>query len=175
MNFLIKYFANYQIKKMCATSRNKQFVKLCDAKTIGIIFEATNSDTFEVVKKFILQLKEYTKNVHAIGYIDEKLTPNYSYIKTDIDLFNKKELQQFYKPQSPYIKTFMDDEKDLLIDINFNQKIPLQFIAAGSKAKCKVGLHVLENEKIHDVLIATTMQQGLDFYLQQVIKYLGIV
>lgn len=160
---------------MYGTPRNKQFVKLSDAKTIGIIFEATDNATFETVKKFITQLKEYTKNVHAIGYIDEKLTPNYSYIKTDIDLFNKKELQSFFKPQSPYIKTFMDDEKDLLIDINLNQKIPLQFIAAGSKAKCKVGLHLPENEQLHDVLIATTQQQGLDYYLQQVIKYLGVV
>jgi len=160
---------------MCAALRNKQFVKLGDAKTIGIVFNATDNSTFETIKKFIIQLKEYTTNVHAIGYIDEKFTPNYSYIKTDIDLFNKKELQQFYKPQSPYIKTFMDDEKDLLIDINFHQKIPLQFIAAGSKAKCKVGLHLPENEKIHDVLIATSTQQGLDFYLQQVVKYLSVV
>jgi hypothetical protein len=175
MNILIKYFAGYQLKKLCTAPRNKQFVKLSDAKTIGIIFEATNSETFETVKKFIIQLKEYTKNVRAIGYVDEKITPNYSYIKTDIDLFNKKELKSFYQPQSPYIKTFMDDEKDLLIDLNFNQKIPLQFIAASSKAKCKVGLHVPENERLHDILIATTTQQGLDFYLQQVIKYLAAV
>ena len=136
------------------------------------MFDATNNDTFEIVKKFIDKLKVYTKNVHAIGYVDEKLTPNYSYIKTDIDLFNKKELKSFYQPQSSYIKTFMEDEKDLLIDINLHQKLPLQFIAASSKAKCKVGMHLPENEPLHDILIATTQQQGLDFYLQQVIKYL---
>ena len=116
MNFLIKYIADYQIKKLCALPRNKEFVKLNDAKTIGVLFDATNNNTFEIVKKFIERLKAYTKNVHAIGYVHEKLTPNYSYIKTDIDLFNKKELKNFYQPQSPHIKTFMEDEKDLLID-----------------------------------------------------------
>jgi hypothetical protein len=175
MNFLIKYIAAYQIKKLCTFPRNKQFVKLDDAKTIGILFDATSNDTFETVKKFIEKLKAYTKNVHAIGYVDEKLTPNYSYIKTDIDLFNKKELTSFYQPQSPYIKTVIEDEKDLLIDINLSRKIPLQFIAASSKAKCKVGMHLPENEPLHDILIATTPQQGLDFYLQQVIKYLETV
>ena len=175
MNFLIKYIADYQIKKLCALPRNKEFVKLNDAKTIGVLFDATNNNTFEIVKKFIERLKAYTKNVHAIGYVHEKLTHNYSYIKTDIDLFNKKELKNFYQPQNPYIKTFMEDEKDLLIDINLNQKIPLQFIAASSKAKCKVGMHLPENEPLHDVLIATTQQQGLDFYLQQVVKYLETV
>ncbi len=175
MNFITKHIANYQIKKLFTSPRNKQFVKLSDAKTIGIIFEATNSETFETVKKFIAQLKEYTKNVHAIGYVDEKLTPNYSYIKTDIDLFNKKELKSFYQPQSPYIKTFIEDEKDLLIDINFDQKIPLRYISAASKAKCKVGIHVPENEPMHDVLIATTQEQGIGFYLQQVVKYLTTI
>ncbi len=175
MNFLIKYFAANSIKKLCKEKRNKQFIKLSEAKTIGIIFEATDAEIFEVVKKFIQQLKGYTNNVHAIGYVDEKTTPNYSYIKTDIDLFNKKELQGLYKPQRPYIKTFMEEEKDLLIDINLDNKIPLQYIAAASKAKCKVGIHIPENELLHDVLIATTLQQGLDFYLQQVVKYLSIV
>ncbi|MFI5141758.1 MAG: DUF6913 domain-containing protein [Bacteroidia bacterium] len=172
---MIKYIADYRIKKLCALHRNKEFVKLNDAKTIGILFDATNSDTFETVKKFIEKLKVYTKNVHAIGYVDEKITPNYSYIKTDIDLFNKKELKNFYQPQSPYIKTFIEDEKDILIDVNLNQKLPLQFIAASSKAKCKVGIHLPENELLHDILIATTQQQGLDFYLQQVVKYLETV
>jgi hypothetical protein len=175
MKFLIKRIAEYQIKKLCALPRNKQFVKLNNAKTIGILFDATDNNTFEIVKRFIEKLKVDTKNVHAIGYVDEKLRPNYSYIKTDIDLFNKKELKNFYQPQSPYIKTFIEDEKDLLIDINFNQKLPLQFIAASSKAKCKVGMHFPENEPIHDILIATTSQQGLGFYLQQVVKYLETI
>jgi hypothetical protein len=175
MNFFTKYIANYQINKLCIQPRNKQFVKLADAKSIGVVFEVNNSETFELVKKFILQLKEYTKQVHAIGYVDEKLTPNYSYIKTDIDLFNKKELQRFYRPQSNYIKTFMEDEKDLLIDINTHQKFPLRYIAAGSKAKCKVGMHFPENEMLHDILIASEPQKGMEFYLQQVLKYLATV
>ena|ERR1035437_4703391 len=175
MNPLIKYIAKHRIKKLCALPRNKQFIKLGDAKTIGIVFEVTDSNTFEIVKKFILQLKEYTKNVHAIGYVDEKLTPNYSYIKTDIDLFNKKELKGFYRPQSAYIKTFMEDEKDLLIDLNIHQKTPLRYVAAASKAKCKVAMHLPENEVLHDILIAVSPQQGLEFYLQQIIRYLEAV
>jgi hypothetical protein len=175
MNIFTRYVANYQINKLCVQARNKQFIKIGEAKSIGILFEVTDNENFEQVKKFIFQLKEYTKNIHAIGYVDEKLTPNYSYIKTDIDLFNKKELKNFYHPQSNYIKTFMEDEKDLLIDINIGHKFPLRYIAAGSKAKCKVGMHLPENEILHDVLIASTVQKGMEFYLQQAVKYLAAV
>lgn len=173
MNFLTKYLAQRQIKKLASLPRNKQFIKLGEAKSIGLLFDATDKEHFELIKKFIARLKEFTKNVHAIGFVDEKITPNYSYIKTDIDLFNKKELQQGFKPQSPYIKTFINEEKDILIDINLSAKLPLRYIAAASKAKCKAGIHSPENESIQDVLINTGMEKGDEFYFQQLVKYLS--
>lgn len=172
MNALIKYIADYRLKKLARLPREKKFVKIPDAKTIGIVFDASEQETFEAIKKFIQQLKQTARSVHAIGYVDAKLTPNYSYIKTDIDLFNKKELKNLYQPQSPYIKTFTDDPKDLLIDANLEGKLPLAFVAAASKAKCKVGIHADRNELFHDVLINTPAAQGLEFFLQQSVKYL---
>jgi hypothetical protein len=172
MNPITKYIANWQIKKIAALPRNKEFIKITEAKKIGLVFDATDKEVFEVIRKFIQQVKEYSKGIHAIGYIDEKITPNYSYIKTDIDLFNKKELKKLYQPQSPYIKTFMEDEKDILIDANIHDKLPLKFIAASSKAKCKVGMYTTSNESMYDVCLATTPEQGLEFYLQQSLKYL---
>lgn len=172
MNFITRYIASYQIKKIASAPREKQFIKLPDAKSVGIVFDATNADEFELIKKFIQQLKEYTKGIHAIGFVDNKITPNYSYIKTDIDLFNKKELKNLYQPLSPYIKTFMETERDILIDANVGNKLPLQYIAAASKAKCKVGQHTPGNERMHDVLLNVGPNRGLEFFLQQSLKYL---
>lgn len=152
--------------------RNKQFIKIPEAKSIGLVFDATDKDEFELIKKFIQQIKEYTKGIHAIGFVDNKITPNYSYIKTDIDLFNKKELKNLYQPQSPYIKTFIETERDILIDANISNKLPLQYIAAAANAKCKVGLHTKGNELFHDVLLNMGDNIGLEFFLQQSLKYL---
>ena len=175
MNFLIRYLATFAIKKAAIQARNKQFCKLNEAKSIGVVFEATHPEEFELAKKFIQELKTYCKNVQAIGYVDLKISPNYAYIKTDIDLFNKKELIQFYKPKSPYIRTFIEDEKDLLIDLNLKQQIPLRYIMAASRAKCKVGMHLPENEFLLDILIACVPEKGMDFYLKQLIKYLATI
>jgi len=172
MNFLTKYMASYQIKKVAAAPRQKAFIKLTEAKSVGIVFDATDKDDFEIIKKFIQQLKEITKGIHAIGFVDNKITPNYSYIKTDIDLFNKKELTSGYKPLSPYIKTFIETERDILIDANVGNKLPLQYIAAASKAKCKIGLHTEKNELFHDVLLNVGSNNELEFFLRQSIKYL---
>lgn len=172
MSFLSRYFASYQIKKIAAQPRAKQFIKLSEAKSVGIIFDATDRNEFEIIKKFIQQLKEITKGIHAIGFVDNKITPAYSYIKTDIDLFNKKELKGAYQPLSPYIKTFIETERDLLIDANVGNKLPLQYIAAASKARCKVGQHTAGNELFHDVLLNVGENNSLEFFLQQSLKYL---
>jgi hypothetical protein len=173
MNLFTKYVAGYRLSKIARLPREKSFVKIPDAKTIGVIFEATEKEDFETIRKFIQQLKEYTKNVHAIGYVDAKITPDYSYIKTDFDFFNKKELKNLYQPQSPYIRTFMDEPRDLLISANLGGKLPLTFVTAASKAKCKVGIHAGDNELFHDVLINTPVEQGLEFFLRQSLKYLS--
>jgi hypothetical protein len=172
MNFISKYIASYQVKKTGAAPRVKQFVKLSDASSVGILFDATDREDFETIKKFIQQLKDLTKGIHAIGYIDAKVTPNLSYIKTDIDLFNRKEITRLYQPQSPYIKTFIETERDLLIDANIGNKLPLRYIAAASKARCKVGVHTAGNEAMHDVLLNLGANNGLEIFLQQTLKYL---
>ena len=172
MNFITKYIAAYQIKKIASLPRNKEFIKFSEAKSVGLVFDASDKEEFEVIKKFIQQIKEFTKGIHAIGFVDDKITPSYSYIKTDIDLFNKKELKNLYQSQSPYIKTFMETERDILIDANISNKLPLRYIAAASKAKCKVGQHTSGNELMHDVLLNVGSNNGLEFFLQQAIKYL---
>jgi hypothetical protein len=172
MNPIARYIAGYQVKKIASAPREKQFIKLPEAKSVGIIFDATSQEDFEIIKKYIQQLKEITKGIHAIGFVDHKITPNYSYIKTDIDLFNRKELKRFYQPQSPYIKTFIETPRDILIDANVNNKLPLQYIAAASRAKCKVGQHTSGNELFHDVLLNVGVNNGLEFFLQQSLKYL---
>ncbi|MBS1646606.1 MAG: hypothetical protein JST67_04640 [Bacteroidetes bacterium] len=174
MNF-IHAITSYQIKKINAQPRKKKFVTLSQAQNIGIIFEATHHETFDLVKAFMQQLKEYNKNIHAIGFVDQKYTPNYSYIKTDIDLFDKKGLDFFQRPVSPYINSFCEDEKSLLIDINLTEKMPLRYIAAKSKASCKVGLHTPQNETTHDILLSLNEKKETDFYLQQVKKYIAIL
>jgi hypothetical protein len=145
---------------------------LPEAKNVGIVFDATDRDEFERIKKFIQQLKEITKGIHAIGFVDSKITPAYSYIKTDIDLFNKKEIKSGYQPLSPYIKAFMETERDLLIDANVKNLLPLQYIVAASKARCKVGQHTTGNEHFHDVLLNVGENNSLEFFLQQSLKYL---
>ncbi len=163
-------------KKLSELERQKQFVNIEEARNIGVVFEHTSAEAFEVVKQFVLKLKEQGKRVHAIGYFDQKHpVAHLSYPKTEFDFFNTKETNGLQVPSSPYIQTFMGEVKDLLIDFNFKNKFPLRYIVAHSHAKCKVGLEFPGNLLTHDVLLALPEYPTLTEFIAQVNKYLRMI
>jgi hypothetical protein len=156
--------------------RQKDFLNISEIRSVGIIFDATDPGEFEKIKNYANKLKQAGKRVHGIGFYDAMLIPaDLSWSKTDFDLFHRKELQGLSTPSSPYIKTFITEIRDLLIDVNLKNKFPLRYIAAMSYAKCKVGIDLPENAAVHDMLISIDPGQGTDKYLQQVDVYLEMI
>jgi hypothetical protein len=157
-------------------NRQKTFLNFDEVKTIGLVFEATDPEQFELIKNYVVALKQKGKRVHGIGFYDNKIIPeNVYYSKTDFDLFNTKDINTLGEPTNPYIKTFISEIRDVLIDINFNQKYALRHIVAHSYAKCKIGLNFPENNSVHDMMIAINKEQGIEQYLEQVEKYLNMI
>lgn len=156
--------------------RQKEFLNIEDVRTVGIVFDATNADEFEIVKNYVNKLKQMGKRVHGIGFYNAKVIPqNIYYTKSDFDLFNAKEVKGMGEPESPYIKTFITEIRDILIDVNLSNKFPLRYISAMSYAKCKIGIDIPQNKNIHDMLISVEPSAGMDKYLSQVDFYLQMM
>lgn len=156
--------------------RQKEFMNIDDVRTIGIVFDATNAEEFEIVKNYVNKLKQLGKRVHGIGFYDAKVIPqNIYYTKSDFDLFNAKEVKGMGEPESPYIKTFITEIRDILIDVNLSNKFPLRYISAMSYAKCKIGIDIPQNKNIHDMLISVDPSAGMEKYLSQVDFYLQMM
>lgn len=166
------WLAMRHIKKMSGTVRDRKFAKFVDAAGIGIVFDATDSEDFEKIKGFIRDLKTLSRKVQAVGFVDNKVTPSYLYPKSDIDLFNRKELIWGFKPASPYIQTFLKEKWGLLIDVNMRERVPLFYLSAASAATCKIGRLTDFNLLDHEILISLRPEEGLDFYLKQVMRYM---
>lgn len=156
--------------------RQKEFLNIEDINSIGILFDATNPEDFEKIKNYVNKLKQLGKRVHGVGFYNAKVIPqNINYTKSDFDLFNAKELQGVGEPGSPYIKTFITEIRDLLIDVNLSNKFPLRYISAMSYAKFKIGIDIPENKNIHDMLISVVPSEGINKYLAQVDFYLKMI
>lgn len=169
-------FGNYFLgKERSAVQRTPMFINLADARTVGILFEASNAEDFELVKRYVLYLREMRKKVKVIGYFSGKEVPQMTYSKLEYDFFDKKQLNWHLKPSDAFIKNFVEEEHDILIDLNIHDHFPLKYIATVSRAKCKVGKTQPGSEQVYDLTIDHEEGKTLKNFLRQVDTYLLMI
>jgi len=144
-------------------------------RTVGILFDASNPEDYELVKRYVVYLREHTKKVKVIGFFSTKNIPSLTYSKLEYDFFSLKELNWFGKPNTHIIENFINEEYDLLIDLNIHDHFALKYISALSKAKFKVGKFKEGDEQIYDMMIDADNTQKLKYFLRQVDTYISML
>ncbi len=123
-----------------------------DARHVGIIYNATESVSFEIIRGLVKDLAHDSRKVTVLGYVDsKKLIDNYLYRK-GFEFFSKNELNWYFKPVSPVVEQFIKEPFDLLIDLSLEDHYPIRYIAALSPAKFKTGKYS-PDEDILDFMI----------------------
>jgi hypothetical protein len=154
--------------------RQKSAFNIDEAKTVGISFGFASAEDFELLKKYVLYLREMKKKVKVIGYYTSKEEPSIQYSKVDYDFYGKKSHNWYGLPTDHIVTNFIAEEFDILIDLNFEKESVMRYVAACSKAKFKIG-QFEENDEIHDMQIEGTEGKGLKFFLRQVDTYLAMI
>lgn len=171
-------FANNHLKKELAADPRKPFqhkFNFNSIKTVGMLFDASNPEDYELVKRYVVYLREHAKKVKVLGYFSEKQIPAYTYSKLEYDFFSSKEINWFGKPTTHIIDNFLEEEYDLLIDLNIHDHFPLKYISARSKAKFKVGKFKEGDESIYDMMIDADNTQTLKYFLRQIDTYITML
>jgi len=138
--------------RMKFTERNACFCNLNDAANIGIIYNATDLASFEVIKDLSKYLSGRNINLSILGYVHSKeLVDHYLYRK-GFDFFYKSNLNWYFRPSSPVTDKFIQETFDILIDLSLEYYYPIQYITALSSAKFKAGRYTA-NDKYLDLMI----------------------
>jgi len=166
----------YFLRKESANAkRSRAIMNLKDAKTVGVIFNASDINEVELVKKYITYLRDNGKKVRSMGYVPLKELPGNITTSIDHQCFTLKNVNLYYKPAIDFIGSFVKEEYDLLLDLNITTQLPLVFVAALSKAKCKVGRYSDKYMSLYDVMIETDDQKTLKYFLQNVDTYMEML
>jgi hypothetical protein len=144
-------------------------------KTVGIIFDAASPEDFELVKRYVLYLREHRKKVKVLGYYPSKRIPEMTYSKLEYDFFSAKEINWFGKPTAMVVQNFINEEYDVLLDLNINDHFPLKYITALSKASFKVGKYNEKDIEIYDMMIDSDNTKTLKYFLRQVDLYITML
>jgi len=162
-------------KEFAAINRKKETVNFEEAETIALIFDATNKEEFELIKKYIKKLKENKRKVRAIGFYDGKEEPTLMSSKLEYDFFSRKQLKWYLKPNDPIVENFILEPFDLLINLSMNYKTPLLYVTALSRAKFKVGKEHPKYAPYYDLMLKIEDSLGLQSFITTAEKYLMMI
>lgn len=139
-------------KQLKQQHRTIKSCNLENASSVGILFNATHSVSFEIVKNFVKELSNTNKNIMVLGFVDSKQLIDHYLYRKGFEFFTRNELNWFQKPESPAAIEFINQEFDLLINLNLEDTYPIKYILSLSKASFKVG-RLTGSHQYHDLMI----------------------
>ncbi|RMG80120.1 MAG: hypothetical protein D6714_15240, partial [Bacteroidetes bacterium] len=171
MNFLNKlklHAHNYFLQKELSKHRvNHQSVDFENAETIGLLFDATQLSERETILRFAEKLKKQGKKVTLLGFVDDKVGHDgfpFSY-------FDKSQLDWALRPKSEAVRRFIETPFDILLNLCPAALPGLDYIAALSHAKFRVGP---ATEKIfcYELMVETAPSNNLQSFIDQVVSFI---
>ncbi len=163
------YFLHKEVTKK---NYERTILNIKEASTVGIVFSSTTAEEVDLVKKYSSYLKEMEKKVKVLGYISAKQTDDNTSWWPDQSYITRKKINWFFKPENDFIHSFVEEGFDMLIDLNVQGELPLLFVTAAAKARCKVGRYSEEHKDLYDVMIETDETKSLKYFLRNVDTYM---
>ena len=148
--------------------RERKTWSLDNAASIAVLFDATSEKTRKEALEWAAELGKNSKKVSLLGFFNDKKPP----VSTpDFDFFLLKETSWNYAPKSEKALRFMKSKTDVLLVLNPNQLIPLEWVAVQHPAAMKIGMPT-ENPHDFDLQIEIPADKGIPYFAQQLKFYL---
>ena len=142
------------------------------AQYIALLYSLPDEDTYKQIEEFIRSLNELNIKVKVACYTDQKIVPHYFIPKLLQDIITSRDVNWLYYPVKLFVKDFLEEEFDILIDLSLKEQLPLLYLAAKSKAGLKIGRFDETHQEYYDLMIDVTPDASLGFFIDQVMHYL---
>lgn len=159
-------------KKLKDVRREKRACNLAEARTAGILFDATDPSGFEPVKSLVSQLTDRGIQVQIIGFVNDKKVPDAYLLRRSFNFISRNELSWIYRPTSDFVDDFIKTPFDILFNLDLKNFYPTRYITTLSRAKFKAGLYQDDNEFL-DFMISLKPNPSLENLIFQLLSYLG--
>jgi len=161
-------------RELQTNSRTKEVCNLDDAKSIGILYNATSEQQIKIIKPFVTYFFDLKKDVKALGYVNAKELSYCHTPKLQYDFFYQKDLNWYYKPQNYIIDNFITKEYDILINLCDSSAIPIKYLVASSIAHFKIGIYE-EDYEIYDLMISLKEDKSIEKLMNEIKHYIKLI
>lgn len=163
-------------RRFARMNRTKFKGNITNAKTMGLVWDATKPDDFAVLSRFHQKMHERSIDLSIISYYPGNEVPDRITAIRYLTCLKQQDLNFFYRPSSPEVEQFLKRPFDILIDTNFKDVFQLEYISCLSNAGFKVGLfnNKYQNNPF-DLMLEVRTSTDIEEYLDQVIHYLEMI
>tara|TARA_B100001175_G_C19202482_1_gene492024 strand:+ start:75 stop:626 length:552 start_codon:yes stop_codon:yes gene_type:complete len=161
-------------RELRTNSRTKEVCNLDDAKSIGVLYDATTEEQIKMIQPFVSYFFDLKKDVKALGYVNANELSYCHAPKLQYDFFYKKDLNWYYKPQNYIIDNFIRKEYDILINLCDSNIIPIKYLVASSIAHFKIGIYQ-ENYEIYDLMISLKDDKSIEKLMDEIKHYINLI
>ncbi len=162
------FFETHLNQKLSQININRTSVEFDIAKSIGILFDATDPSSRNKVTAYAQSLIKNGKNVSLLGFVKNKQKD----LSFSFKYFTLNEVNWRMIPQSAEINQFMNKKFNILINLYLGKNYPIEFISALSKANLRVG-PLSDNSNCFDLMIDIPDSKGIDHLIKQVDFFLN--
>jgi hypothetical protein len=163
-------------RRLKGRSRTRYSGNFNTAKSIGIVWDASATDEFRHLSHFYQKMQERNIEVSIMGWYPDKILPDKLTAIRYLSIIKIENVDFFYCPSSSDSEEFIRKKFDILIDLNFENIFPLEYISSLSAAALKVGIFDSEKEsQCFDLMMQMKKSTDKGEYLAQVIHYLELV
>ncbi len=155
--------------------RTRQFYNLSMSESIGIVYEYKDEEEFKLVEQLINQLHQDKKRVKVLVYIKEAKMLEYIPQRLTVDYIQPNDIDWFGRPNSSYARDFIKSRFHILLDLNYVQAFPLNYIVFLSQAYYKVGVFNANSKESLDLLIKMEAENGLKYIIREMLRYIKII
>ncbi|HLN19689.1 MAG TPA: hypothetical protein VK213_01270 [Bacteroidales bacterium] len=163
-------------KKALKVCRKVSYNGFDRVRRIAVVWDASNSNEFNNLSKFHQKMNDRNIEVKVLGYFPGKNMPDQYTAIRYLTCLRRNDVNFFYIPNSGESDHFINDRFDILIDMNFENLLPLKYLSSMSQAAFKIGLS--EDEKNNDIFdMMMEMKKPVDAgdFLEQTMYYLEMI
>ena len=158
-------------KKLGQFSAPRRTISYPDARSIGVLFDASRPDDVILVDRFVERLSKDGKKVSALGFFPQKAEA-----VRHFDWFDRQGISWWGQPTDKTAQRFQDNPFDILVNAWLESSRPLEYLSTFSKARWRIAPHHEDCPQIAE--FSVMMREGksdLETYLSQVDHFLRTI
>jgi hypothetical protein len=166
--------ARYVFRRFTDKQRaRREFIPLSEARSIGILYDATHRTQAELILRYAEELKKQGKNVITFGFFNRKKLPPDLKQSASNEIISRGDLNWYGIPGKNNLALIANEPFDILLNLYLWHCIPLLIISASSKAKFRIGKYFSDAILCFDFMINAENSIGLEAFLLQVQQYIS--